>query len=65
LRVAITFAQPIRKNAQYKIRPAPEGRVLVLMVMEPKQAIDKERVKTPPALAPVNIIAAEFGSNLS
>jgi len=35
------------------------------MVIEPKQALDKERVKKLPALAPVNIIVAEFGSNLS
>jgi hypothetical protein len=55
----------IRKNAQYKIRPAPAGRVLVLMVMEPKQTLNRERVKKLPALTPVNIIAAEFGSELS
>ncbi len=35
------------------------------MVIEPKRALNKERVKTKPALAPVNIIVAEFGSNLA
>jgi hypothetical protein len=53
----------IHKNAQFKSRPAPAGRVLMLMVMEPKRALNKEWVKTLLTLAPVNIAVAEFGSN--
>jgi hypothetical protein len=35
------------------------------MVIKPKRKLDREWVKTPPALAPINIVVADSRSNLA